>query len=133
MTLCECNSDGVCVKCGEPRRNCNAKRHCPSSATNAPIVLSPRLPVGTAIAAVLSPLGLKPGSECSCSTTRAVLDYNGAAWTIRNIRHVASSISANARRLGKWCPRWLAACVVIAGVVVAWRIGPRKVPTLAKE
>lgn len=129
MILCECDEHGVCVRCGEPRRNCNAKRHCRSSGKPLDTVLKKRYPVGTGVAAVLGPLKIKITASCTCSTTRKILDYNGVAWSLRNIGHVSREISGNAKRLGKWCPRWLAVCVVVAGVVVSLALGKRDVVT----
>lgn len=130
MILCECDENGVCTKCGQPRRNCNTKRHCPSAGTPLTVVLKKRFPVGSAIAAVLAYLKIKMTATCTCSTTRQVLDYNGAAWTLRHAWQVAGKIAENAKRLNRWCPKWAALCVVLAGIVLSLAMGAREVGIL---
>ena len=93
MILCQCDSQSVCRNCGRALSNCNAKRHCSTSATvpSAPEPVQ-ACRVGSVLHRMLSFAGIKPGSKCSCQDLQHTMDVMGAAGCWYSIGPLAASV-----------------------------------------
>lgn len=117
--LCKC-SDGVCVNCGRPMKRCDAKRHCRVAAVYRRVPQSRRkLPVGSALTAILAHFGIKKSAGCSCKSIEAAMDFGGAMWCLARVGVLSRSISASARKSGKYCPLVLAAALILVAILFA--------------
>lgn len=121
MILCQCNSQGVCGNCGRALSNCNAKRHCATSAS-VPTALEPvqTCRVGSVLHKMLLFAGIKPGRKCSCQDLQHTMDVMGAAGCWYSIGPLAASVSVNAKKSGYWCPPVVAALLIVVSIAAAW-------------
>lgn len=125
MILCQCDSQSVCRNCGRALSNCNAKRHCSTSATvpSAPEPVQ-ACRVGSVLHRMLSFAGIKPGSKCSCQDLQHTMDVMGAAGCWYSIGPLAASVSVNAKKSGYWCPPVVAALLIVVAIAAAWLVRP---------